>query len=159
MGNPLFYLWMFYCSLTRLIARHMIIPPLRKLMFQSTGIVIGRKTFINLDVYFFDEFKQGLILIDDEVAVAPRVTFAAASHPNDSFIGREYNLNKLAKIHVKKGAWIGTGVVILPGITIGKGAIIGANAVVTKDVGDFAIMAGVPAKKIGDVREKQKIKR
>jgi len=99
MGNPLFYLWMFYCSLTRLIARHMIIPPLRKLMFQSTGIVIGRKTFINLDVYFFDEFKQGLILIDDEVAVAPRVTFAAASHPNDSFIGREYNLNKLAKIH------------------------------------------------------------
>ena len=159
MGNPLFYLWMFYCSLTRLIARHMIIPPLRKLMFQSTGIVIGRKTFINLDVYFFDEFKRGLIQIDDEVAVAPRVTFAAASHPNDSFIGREYNLNKLAKIHVKKGAWIGTGVVILPGITIGKGAIIGANAVVTKNVDDFAIMAGVPAKRIGDVREKQKIKR
>jgi len=156
MGNPLFYLWAFYCSLTRLVARHTIIPPLRKLMFRSTGISIGKKTFINLDVYFFDEFRPGMVQIEDEVAIAPRVTFAAASHPNDSFIGKEYHLNKLAKIHVKKGAWIGTGVVILPGITIGKGAIIGANAVVTKDVDDFAIMAGVPAKKIGDVRDKKR---
>jgi acetyltransferase-like isoleucine patch superfamily enzyme len=46
--------------------------------------------------------------------------------------------------------------VLLPGVEIGTGAIVGANAVVTKDVDPFAIVAGVPARKIGDVRERSK---
>jgi acetyltransferase-like isoleucine patch superfamily enzyme len=47
---------------------------------------------------------------------------------------------------VKQGADIGTGAVLLPGVTVGQGAIVGAGAVVTRDVQDFAIVAGVPAK-------------
>ena len=47
---------------------------------------------------------------------------------------------------------MGVGAVILPGVTIGECSIIGANAVVTKDVEDYAVMAGTPAVKIGDVR-------
>lgn len=47
---------------------------------------------------------------------------------------------------IKSGCWIGTGAIILPGVTVGKNAVVGANAVVTKDVPDFAVVGGVPAK-------------
>ncbi len=52
------------------------------------------------------------------------------------------------KVIIKNDVWIGANVVIMPGITIGNGAIIGAGAVVTKDVNDYEIVAGVPAKHI-----------
>lgn len=54
-----------------------------------------------------------------------------------------------APINIGKGVWIGTHVVIMPGVTIGDGAIVGAGAVVTHDVPEKEIWAGVPAKKIG----------
>jgi len=143
-------------SLLRLISRNMIIPPFRVILLRLTGIKIGKLVMINMDTRFLDDFIPGLIQIDDGVAVAPNVTFIACSYPNRSFIGNLYDLEKRGKIHVKEGAWIGTGAVINPGITIGKGAVIGSNAVVTKNVEDFSIMVGVPARKIGDVRKKPK---
>jgi len=54
---------------------------------------------------------------------------------------------------VKRGASIGSGAVIMCGVTIGKGALVGAGAVVTRDVPDYAIVAGVPARVMGDVRD------
>jgi UDP-2-acetamido-3-amino-2,3-dideoxy-glucuronate N-acetyltransferase len=57
---------------------------------------------------------------------------------------------------VKKGASIGSNATILCGTTIGEGALVGAGAVVTRDVPDFAIVAGVPAKLIGDTRTQAK---
>jgi acetyltransferase-like isoleucine patch superfamily enzyme len=55
---------------------------------------------------------------------------------------------------IKKGASIGSNATIISGVTIGAGAMVGAGAVVTTDVADFAIVAGVPARAIGDVRER-----
>lgn len=52
------------------------------------------------------------------------------------------------KVTIGDDAWIGTRVIILPGVSVGKGAIIGAGAVVTKDVPEYAVVAGVPAKVI-----------
>ena len=49
-------------------------------------------------------------------------------------------------ILIKKGAWIGAGVSILPGITVGKYAIVGAGAIVTKDVPDYGVAVGTPAR-------------
>lgn len=51
-------------------------------------------------------------------------------------------------VHIKRGCWIGTKVTILSGVTIGEGSIIGAGAVVTKDIPPYSIAAGVPAKVI-----------
>ena len=47
---------------------------------------------------------------------------------------------------IKEGAWIGAGVSVLPGVTVGKYAVVGANSVVTKDVPDYAVVVGIPAK-------------
>lgn len=57
---------------------------------------------------------------------------------------------------VRRRASVGSNATILCGVTIGEQALVGAGAVVTRDVPDFAIVAGVPAKQIGDVREKRK---
>lgn len=55
---------------------------------------------------------------------------------------------KIGNVEIGDATWIGTGVIISPGVTIGNNCIIGANSVVTKDVSDFAVVGGVPAKLI-----------
>ena len=62
---------------------------------------------------------------------------------------------QVVKTTIKRRASIGSNATIIAGITVGEGALIGAGAVVTKDVPDFAIVAGVPARVIGDVRKKR----
>ena len=62
---------------------------------------------------------------------------------------------QIIETFVREGASIGSNSTIMAGITIGKNALIGAGAVVIKDVPDFSIVAGVPAKVIGDVRKKR----
>lgn len=61
----------------------------------------------------------------------------------------------LSPTHIGEGASIGSNATILGGIKIGKGALVGAGAVVTKDVPDYAIVAGVPAHVMGDVRDRR----
>ncbi len=140
-------------SFLRLLANHCIIPSMRVVLFRWSGIGIGKKVQINMNTNFLDGFRPGWICLEDETSVAPFVSFVSESHPNNSILYREFKIRRQGKILVKRGAWIGTGAVILPGVTVGKAAIIGANAVVTRDVEDYAVMVGIPARKQGDVRE------
>ena len=60
--------------------------------------------------------------------------------------------HKIGKIHIKKGAHIGVGTIILPNVVIGRGSIIGAGSVVTKDIPDYSIAVGSPAKVIRKIK-------
>lgn len=101
-------------------------------------LVIGDNVFINSNCL---AMARGGITIEDDVMLAANVQLLSNNHD-------EYNRNVLLckPIHIKKGAWIGAGATILPGVTIGEYAIVGASAVVTKDVGDYEVVVGVPAK-------------
>lgn len=101
-------------------------------------LVIGNNVFINSNCL---AMARGGITIEDDVMLAANVQLLSNNHD-------EYNRNVLLckPIHIKKGAWIGAGATILPGVTIGEYAIVGASAVVTKDVGDYEVAVGVPAK-------------
>lgn len=80
------------------------------------------------------------VIIEDNVFIGPGVVFTNDKYPKTS---GEW---KLLPIRIKEGASIGAGATILPGVTIGKNAIVGAGSVVTKDVPDNAIAAGNPAR-------------
>lgn len=85
--------------------------------------------------------SAGQIYIEDDVQIALNVSLLTNNHdPYDR------QLLTIQDIHIGKGAWIGAGSTILPGITIGKHAIVGASSVVTHDVPDYAVAAGNPAR-------------
>ncbi|MGE5072408.1 MAG: acyltransferase, partial [Anaerolineae bacterium] len=86
----------------------------------------------------------------DRAAISPRVTFVLHSQPNDSRTVPYVNSHQ-GSVTVCADAWVGTGAVLLPGVTIGEGAVVGANSVVTKNVPPYTVVGGVPAKKIKDV--------
>jgi UDP-2-acetamido-3-amino-2,3-dideoxy-glucuronate N-acetyltransferase len=95
------------------------------------------------------------VTIEDECFVGHGVKFTNDVYPravNEDGSPQTEADWKVVKTVVKKRASIGSNATILAGITIGEGALIGAGAVVTHDVPSFAIVAGVPARVIGDVR-------
>lgn len=104
-------------------------------VYIEEGVVIGDNCKIRPFVFI----PTG-VTIEDDVFIAPGVIFTNDKYPK---VRGEW---KLMPIRVKKGASIGSGVVILPGVTIGENALIGAGAIVTKDVPDNAIVAGNPAR-------------
>lgn len=97
------------------------------------------------------------VTIEDEVMVAHGVMFTNGLYPRatneDGSLQRDGDWECTPTL-VRRGAALGSNSTIVCGVTIGENALVGAGAVVTKDVPDFAIVAGVPARVIGDVRGK-----
>lgn len=95
------------------------------------------------------------VTIEDEVFVGHGVMFTNDRYPratnSDGSLQTERDW-KVEATRVKARASIGSNATVLAGVTIGSGAIIGGGAVVTKDVPDYAVVAGVPARRIGDAR-------
>lgn len=89
---------------------------------------------------------RGRITIGDNVSVSHNVNIVTGSHDamSPDYVGI------FKPIVIKDYAWLGIGCTILQGVTIGRGAVVAAGAVVTKDVGDYEIVGGIPAKKIGE---------
>lgn len=99
------------------------------------------------------------VTIEDEVFVGHGVMFTNDPFPratnDDGSLQTEADWELITTL-VKRRASIGSNATILPGVTIGEGALVGAGAVVTRDVPDFGIVAGVPARVVGDVRRRSK---
>ena len=110
------------------------------------NIHLGKNVFINSGCRFQD---QGGIYIGDNVLIGHNVVLATLNHEEDP--KKRGNLCP-APIKIADGVWIGSNATILPGVTIGEGAIIAAGAVVTKDVEEMSIVGGVPAKFIRKIK-------
>lgn len=106
------------------------------------NIHFGKNVFVNSACTFMD---RGGIYIDDEVFIGPKVNLITINHDINPF---NRNTTICKPIHIEKRVWIGVAATILPGVRIGENSIIGANAVVTKDVLSNTIVGGNPAKVI-----------
>jgi acetyltransferase-like isoleucine patch superfamily enzyme/dTDP-4-dehydrorhamnose 3,5-epimerase-like enzyme len=105
-------------------------------VFVENDVVVGNNVTIKSGVQLWDG-----IYIDDNVFIGPNATFT-----NDKFPRSKKHLKEYPKTIIKKGASIGANSTILPGIVIGENAMVGAGAVVTKDVPANAIVVGNPAR-------------
>ena len=106
---------------------------------------IGNNVFINSNSLLM---ARGGITVEDDVLMAANVQLLSNNHD-------EYDRQVLTckPIHIKKGAWIGAGASILAGVTVGEYAIVGAGAIVTKDVPDYAVVVGSPARVVKTLDE------
>ncbi len=109
------------------------------------NIKLGKGVFINSGCQFQD---QGGITIGDHSFIGPKTVLATLNH---GFAPSQRSSLDPKPIAIGKGVWIGANVTVLPGVTIGDYAIVGAGAVVTKDVAAYTVVGGVPAKQIGSV--------
>lgn len=123
----------------------------RAKLLRWCGYEIGERVYIGQDLIIIDEPADwGMVSIGDRAAISARVTLVVHSNPHFARTD-PYVPTKHARIVIERDAWLGTGVVVLPGVTIGEGSVVGANSVVTKDVPPYTIVAGVPARFIREV--------
>ena len=115
-------------------------------------IHFGSYIYANSNLTCVDD---GHIYVGDRVMFGPNVTLATANHPIDASLraqGMQYNKD----IHIGENAWLGAGVIVLPGVTIGKNSIIGAGSVVTKDIPDNVVAVGNPCRVLRQVCDHDK---
>lgn len=105
----------------------------------SKGIIIGKNSVVNARCRLDN---RGTITIGNNVSISSDVVILTADHDMDSFnfLGRN------RQVIIEDYVWVGTRAIIMPGITIGKGAVIAAGSLVTKNVMPYQVVAGIPAK-------------
>jgi UDP-2-acetamido-3-amino-2,3-dideoxy-glucuronate N-acetyltransferase len=115
------------------------------------GAVVGARCKVSSHAFVCEG-----VTLEDEVFIGHGVMFTNDLFPQATSGGVIQGAGdwKLVKTLVRRGASIGTGVTVLPGATIGVEAMVGAGAVVLDDVPDYAIVVGVPARVVGDVRDR-----
>jgi maltose O-acetyltransferase len=106
------------------------------------NITLGAGSFLNFNCVILDVVP---VTIGDRVLIASAVQFLAADHPRD-VATRSTGLENGRPIVIEDDAWIGGGAILCPGVTIGRGSIIGAGSVVTRDVPAGVVAAGNPCR-------------
>ena len=107
----------------------------------GTGIILGENVFMNYDCIMLD---GGYIRIGTHTLIGPHCQFYTPQHPMD-YVERREEKETAYPITIGEDCWLGGNVVVCPGVTIGNGCIIAAGSVVTKDIPDDSLAAGVPA--------------
>ena len=109
-------------------------------VFVGNDVVIGRGVKIQNNVSVYDA-----VTLEDEVFCGPSVVFTNVHNPRAAVVRK----NEYRRTLVRRGATLGANATIVCGVTVGEYAFVGAGAVVTRDVPPHALMAGVPARRIG----------
>ena len=120
----------------------------------GVNIYLGENFYANMNCVILDEAK---VTFGDNVFIAPSCGFYTAGHPLDAE-QRNRGLEYARPIHVGNNVWIGAQVCVLPGVTIGDNAVIGAGSVVNRDIPGNVIAAGNPCRVIRQITEKDKVK-
>ena len=129
-------------------ATNAFFPGWRLRLLRWCGFDIGRDVYIADGLIIVEELAdRDNLVIGDRVSIAPRVTLVTSSHPNASRI-RPVAPVARGRIVIEPDAWIGANAVILPGVRVGRGAVVGAQSVVTSDVEPLHVVAGQPARTV-----------
>lgn len=109
----------------------------------------GKNVYANFNLTMVDDTH---IYVGDNTMFAPNVVLSTATHPLDPGLrGNAYQFN--LPIHIGKNCWLGAGVVVMPGITIGDNSVIGAGSIVTKDIPANSLAYGSPCRVIRELGE------
>lgn len=158
--------WLLYLKITRLwfqakkiykIGSNSEIRPFATIN-GTNSIIIGNNVIIPPGTILssIDKEPQNGIEICDDVLLGPNVSIYSATHNFDNIdLPIKKQGYSSSKVLIKEGAWIGVNSVILPGVTIGKNCVIGANSVVTKSIPDYTVAVGAPAKVIKILEKKE----
>ncbi|MGN0394332.1 MAG: sugar O-acetyltransferase [Coprococcus sp.] len=126
-------------------------PPLRA-NFGGKHVHFGKKVYANFNLTLIDDTH---IYVGDYTMFGPNVIVATAGHPIVPDLRRKgYQYN--APVTIGKNCWIGSGVIILPGVTIGDDTVIGAGSVVASDIPGGVVALGNPCKVLREVNEHDK---
>jgi maltose O-acetyltransferase len=123
----------------------MVIGPLR--CDYGWNVTLGDGAFLNYDVVILD---CAAVRIGARALVGPRAQLIAADHPQTPE-GRATGLESAAPVTVEEEAWIGAGAILLPGVTVGRGSVVGAGSVVTRDIRAGVVAAGNPCRVLREV--------
>ena len=117
--------------------------------FGGMNVHFGDGVYANFNLTLVDDTH---IYVGDHTMFAPNVTLATAAHP----IAPEYRVYQYQynlPIHIGKNCWLGAGVIVLPGVTIGDNSVIGAGSVVTKDIPANVVAVGNPCRVMREINE------
>lgn len=148
-------------KLINMIARTMIVGKVRIWLYRQMGINIGKDCVVEMYAWLDDQFPE-LIFFEDHSGPSRHVIImchddvaakAAANEQSDRSFDKRYGY--VAPVRLKSYSGIGTGSILLPGITVHEGAYVGAGAVVTKDIPPYTVAVGVPARVIKHLRAEE----
>lgn len=112
----------------------------------------GKGVYANFNLTMVDDTH---IYVGDYTMFGPNVTVATAGHPIDPELrSKAYQYNM--PVHIGRNCWLGAGVVVLPGVTIGDNSVIGAGSVVTKDIPSNVVAVGNPCRILREINERDK---
>lgn len=109
----------------------------------ANRVFLGTNVFAN---HGLTVMSVGTITIEDGVMIGPEAALLTVNHEP-----RNVRVIKTGEIRIKKNAWIGSRVIVLPGVTIGENAIVGSGSIVTKDVPDNCVVVGNPARIVKEI--------
>lgn len=112
----------------------------------------GKNVYANFNLTCVDDTH---IYVGDGTLLAPNVILATAGHPIDAELRRK-GYQYTAPVRIGKNCWLGAGVIVVPGVTVGNNVIIGAGSVVTKDLPDNVVAVGNPCKILRQVNDRDR---
>ena len=113
------------------------------------NVHFGTSIYANTNLTLIDD---GQIYVGDRVLFGPNVIVATANHPLHPLLRRQ-EMSYCRDVHIGENVWIGSGAIILPGVTIGKNSVIGAGSVVTRDIPEMCLAVGNPCRVVREIGE------